>query len=254
MLPLTGAIWSSSPAAIRDFPARYLIRFFANHGMLTVKNSPHGGRSQAVAASTWLAIAERPRGRVRCGTPVESIAPRRRRACTVNGAHRFDRVVIAAHPDQALRMLGRRHRRRAVGAGRVPLLVQPDRAAHRLVAPAPRGRRAGVVELPAGRVLHQPPAGARHLPPEPPAGPARAGRLLRHAQPDHAASAPRTSCAGWSTSTPSTPSRASRRSAQLPPLQGARNTYYCGAYHGWGFHEDGCVSGLRAALALGCAW
>jgi predicted NAD/FAD-binding protein len=42
--------------------------------------------------------------------------------------------------------------------------------------------------------------------------------------------------------------------ALLPRLQGARNTYYCGAYHGWGFHEDGCVSGLRAALALGCAW
>jgi predicted NAD/FAD-binding protein len=42
--------------------------------------------------------------------------------------------------------------------------------------------------------------------------------------------------------------------ALLPRLQGDRNTYYCGAYHGWGFHEDGCVSGLRAALALGCAW
>jgi predicted NAD/FAD-binding protein len=42
--------------------------------------------------------------------------------------------------------------------------------------------------------------------------------------------------------------------ALLPRLQGVRNTFYCGAYHGWGFHEDGCVSGLRAALRLGCAW
>ena len=45
-----------------------------------------------------------------------------------------------------------------------------------------------------------------------------------------------------------------RGARPLPALQGERNTYYCGAYHGWGFHEDGCVSGLRAALALGCAW
>jgi len=42
--------------------------------------------------------------------------------------------------------------------------------------------------------------------------------------------------------------------AELPAIQGDRGTYYCGAYHGWGFHEDGCVSGLRAALAMGCAW
>ena len=41
---------------------------------------------------------------------------------------------------------------------------------------------------------------------------------------------------------------------QLPTLSGVNNTAYCGAYHGWGFHEDGCVSGVRAALALGCAW
>ena len=42
--------------------------------------------------------------------------------------------------------------------------------------------------------------------------------------------------------------------AELPAIQGDRGTYYCGAYHGWGFHEDGCISGLRAALAMGCAW
>ena len=40
----------------------------------------------------------------------------------------------------------------------------------------------------------------------------------------------------------------------LPGLSGQRDTAFCGAYHGWGFHEDGCVSGIRAALALGFAW
>ncbi len=64
MLPLTAAVWSSSPTTIRDFPARYLIRFFANHGMLTVKNSPQwrtvtGGSREYVAR-----IAERLADRV----------------------------------------------------------------------------------------------------------------------------------------------------------------------------------------------
>ena len=40
LLPLTGAVWSCGPGQIREFPARYLVRFFANHGMLTVKHSP----------------------------------------------------------------------------------------------------------------------------------------------------------------------------------------------------------------------
>jgi predicted NAD/FAD-binding protein len=40
----------------------------------------------------------------------------------------------------------------------------------------------------------------------------------------------------------------------LPRLSGQQDTAFCGAYHGWGFHEDGCVSGIRAALALGFAW
>ena len=41
---------------------------------------------------------------------------------------------------------------------------------------------------------------------------------------------------------------------RLPSLQGVANTFYCGAYHGFGFHEDGCRSGLQAARAMGCDW
>ena len=59
---------------------------------------------------------------------------------------------------------------------------------------------------------------------------------------------------GWSTSIPSTRSTRSHAQRRLPDLSGEHNTAFCGAYHGWGFHEDGCVSGVRAALALGCTW
>jgi predicted NAD/FAD-binding protein len=45
-----------------------------------------------------------------------------------------------------------------------------------------------------------------------------------------------------------------RAQGELPLLAGARNTAYCGVYHGYGFHEDGLVSGVAAARALGVAW
>jgi predicted NAD/FAD-binding protein len=41
---------------------------------------------------------------------------------------------------------------------------------------------------------------------------------------------------------------------RLPTLNGRRRTFFCGAYHGVGFHEDGLASGLRAAAGLGASW
>ena len=81
MLPLTGAVWSSSPSTIRDFPARYLIRFFANHGMLTVKNSPQwrtvtGGSREYVRPHRRSGLGDR----VHVGTPVVVDRARRRAA------------------------------------------------------------------------------------------------------------------------------------------------------------------------------
>ncbi len=252
MLPLTGAVWSSSPSTIRDFPARYLIRFFANHGMLTVKNSPQwrtvtGGSREYVAR-----IAERLANRVHTHTPVVQIE-RDDRGVTVNGDQRFDRIVIAAHPDQALAMLAdpSADERAALGGfaySRNQTVLHTDMS----LLPRAAGARASwnylldacstsqphvhvTYHLNRLQALHEPVDYCVTL-----NGTARigAGHELRRMTYEH----------------PIYTHASLAAQALLPRLQGARNTYYCGAYHGWGFHEDGCVSGLRAALALGCAW
>ena len=59
LLPLTGAVWSCAPTTVRAFPARYLIRFFANHGMLTVTDSPQW-RTVVGGSRTYVeAVADR---------------------------------------------------------------------------------------------------------------------------------------------------------------------------------------------------
>jgi predicted NAD/FAD-binding protein len=107
LLPLTGAVWSSSVDGVRDFPARFLARFFENHGFLDVQRTVpwltiRGGSREYVKA-----ILAGFRGEVRTGSPVERIS--RRDGVRVKAAgqaeERFDHVVVAAHADQALRML-----------------------------------------------------------------------------------------------------------------------------------------------------
>jgi predicted NAD/FAD-binding protein len=252
MLPLTGAVWSSSPSTIRDFPARYLIRFFANHGMLTVTNSPQwrtvtGGSREYVSR-----IAAGLGDGVLAGTPVVSIE-RDDAGVTVNGDHRFDRVVIAAHPDQALAMLAdpsaaERAALGSFGYSTNQTVLHTDSS----LLPRAAGARASWNYLLDSCSTSQPHVHVTyHL-----------NRLQALREPvDYCVTLNATARIGaehelrrMTYEHPIYTHASLAAQALLPSLQGSRNTYYCGAYHGWGFHEDGCVSGLRAAVALGCAW
>lgn len=108
IIPMGAAIWSSTPEIMHQFPARYFIRFFHNHGMLSVDDRPvwhviKGGSREYVRKLT------RPyRDRIRLRSPVKSI---RRYADHVEvstagqSPERYDYVFIASHSDQALAML-----------------------------------------------------------------------------------------------------------------------------------------------------
>ena len=133
------------------YPARYLFAFLANHGMLSVTGSPPwrtvtgGSRSYVERAAKQLARRPaRPAGAR--GAPLPGGAEVRDAA---GEPHRFDAVVIATHPDQALRLLDPPTRGRARGARRVPLHAEPGPAAHRRQPAAAPPARPGVLELPA---------------------------------------------------------------------------------------------------------
>ena len=143
MLPLTGAVWSSSPTTVRAYPARYLIRFFANHGMLTVTNSPQWKTVVGGSRVYVEAVANR-LDRVLVSSPGRAHrANRRRRGRERRPALRPGRDRLPPRPGP--RHARRPERRRAPPAGRLDVLAEPHRAPHRrLAAPARRrtpGRR-----------------------------------------------------------------------------------------------------------------
>jgi predicted NAD/FAD-binding protein len=255
MLPLTGAIWSCAPGQIREFPARYLIRFFANHGMLTVKHAPTWktvtGGSRVYVAAVIRGLGDAVSGNA--AVAVERDADGVTVTDASGAARRFDRVVIATHPDQALRMLA------DPTAAELRVLGSFSYASNETVLhtdgsllPRSSGARASWNYLLEACSTSMPQVAVTY-----------------HLNRLQALDEPTQYCVTLNQSRRIAPAAEISRivyehpiytldsleaQRRLPMLSGVNNTAFCGAYHGWGFHEDGCVSGVRAALALGCAW
>ena len=142
------AIWSAPPGAIAGFPAESFLRFFENHGLLTLTDLPQW---QTVAGGSHTYVKRMLagfRGRVRLRAPVRQVR-RTDDAVEVTaegaGAERFDQVVIATHADQALRLLAdpSPDEQRLLGPWRYSrnhTLLHTD-VARAAAAPGARGRR-----------------------------------------------------------------------------------------------------------------
>lgn len=252
LLPQAAAIWSASMRDIREFPAAALLRFFDNHGlMLPIDKRPVWrtvvGGSQAYVSRLMGDF----QGEVLTRRPVRHIV-RGTDGVTIEDAtgetRRFDQVVIGAHADQALRMLHAPtpDETRVLGSFR----YSRNRAVlHRDASLMPRrkaawaswnhvGRRAGAGE---GGVTYWmnklQPLGSQDpffLSLNPERGP-RADDILRDQVYDH----------------PLFDGPAMLAQRQLWSLQGRDRVWFCGAYFGSGFHEDGLQAGLAVAEQLG---
>ena len=275
--PLVGAVWSCPPGQALRYPAGYLFAFLANHGMLAVSGSPQwrtvtgGSRNYVERVAARLA-------KVRVSSPVRSVRryPDGVEVRDASGeALDFDAAVIATHPDQALRLLAAPTpaEQSVLGAfAYTPneavlhtdaTLLPPRDAVRASWNYSLNCRDGGASEdsgtsqdrgisqdsgagRPPTRVsyylnrLQGLPRGPGHpdyivtLGGRQDVDPARVIDVMEYAHPAYT----RESVA------------AQRR---LPELR-TPVTAFAGAYHGWGFHEDGCASGVAAARALGGSW
>jgi predicted NAD/FAD-binding protein len=254
LLPMAAAIWSCPTATMLGFPAVSFVRFCQNHGLLRIRDRPQwrtvtGGSREYVARLT-AALA----GHIRLSTPVAAIVRTADGAFVVDrDGHRdrFDQVVLATHGDQSLALLpdADPNERRILGAFRY--------AANRAVLhadPALMPRRRGVWaswNYLAGRSDRD---GERavsvtywmnRLQGLDPAVPLFVS-LNPIREPD-----PRLVHAAFDYMHPIFDQGAMDEQALLPGIQGARRTWFCGAWCGYGFHEDGLTAGLSVAAALG---
>jgi uncharacterized protein len=249
IVPMASALWSAPARQILSFPARYLVRFMANHQMLQVADRPQwlvvqGGSASYIRAmrSQW-SVTER----LKC--PVLSV---RRHFTGVDvtsaaGTERFDQVVMACHSDQALE-----------------LLADPSTAEQEIL---------GAIQYqPNEVVLH---TDASLLPRNPKAWAAWNVHIPRVSTDACTVSYCMNLLQGLVSREPFIvtlnrtgaidPSRILRRMLYSHPvyntasvaaqtrryeIQGRQRTWFAGAYWGWGFHEDGLRSAVEVAEAL----
>ena len=264
LVPMISAIWSTDPSRIFDFPLRTLVSFLDNHGMLQVRDRPQWrvvkGGSQRYVEKLTAKLANG----VETGTPVSSV---KRRGHNVEvklqdgPLEAFDAVVFATHSDRTLEILGdatdlEREVLKAIPYQANDVVLHTDRNL------MPRRRLAWAswnYYLGAGR------RGGGRAPQT--AGPAGStvtywmNRLQSlESETDYLVTLNRTGDID--------PSKILHRTMMDHPLfleagEAAKSrwadvsrdrTYFCGAYWGYGFHEDGVKSGLRVAAALGESW
>lgn len=249
IVPMGAAIWSSRPADMLAFPARFFVEFFANHGFLSVNDRPtwrviRGGSREYVRRLTAPFA-----GRLRLNTPVESLKRRTDRVVVrlKNGSvEDFDQVFIACHSDQALKLLADPSREEREILGAIPYQAN-EALLHTDSSLMPRRPLAWaawnyhLAEEPFGRVavtynmniLQSLRAPAQFL------------LTLNRTDVDPAKILGRYVYHHPVFTTAAVAAQRRRRE-----IDGARRTYYCGAYWSYGFHEDGVKSALDSVAEL----
>ena len=251
IVPQAAAVWSADPRQMWSFPARFLVEFFDNHGMLGFRGRPRWRTVQGGSHRYVEALVAPLRDRLRLATPVQAVS---RHADHVEvkprggESERFDEAVIAAHSDQALALLSDASDREHELLGAIPY-ARNEAVLHTDTSLLPRRRRAWaswnyhLLETPIG-----------------------VSTVTYHMNRLQALRADREYCVTLNRSEAIDPSKVIRTIEYAHPvytaageaaharhdeISGRNRTHFCGAYWGWGFHEDGVASAVRVAERLG---
>jgi len=246
LVPMASAIWSSDCASVTDFPLEFFLRFFRNHGLLSVNNRPQWRVVEGGSREYLRPLCQRFEDRIHTASEVTHINrdPRGVDLSLRDGrSFRFDQVVIATHSDQALNMLADASQDERAILGALPY-QNNEVVLHTDVRLLPRNRKTWSswnyrLGVDSGRAV-----------------------VTYNMNILQGLNAPETFCVTLNDTASINPNRVLgtfnyahpvfslegiKAQQRWQDINGSRNTWYCGAYWHNGFHEDGVVSALRVA-------
>ncbi|UCG13183.1 MAG: FAD-dependent oxidoreductase [Deltaproteobacteria bacterium] len=251
IIPMGEAIWSADPKQFNEFPAHYFVQFFNNHGFLKVRDQPQWQVIKGGSRSYVGPLTKPYQNNVRLSCPVESV---RRHADHVevtprNGeSEKFDQVIIATHSDQALAML-----------------ADPSDAEREILRAIPYQDNLAILHTDASLLPSRRATWASwnyHIPRR------ELGRVAvtYYMNMLQSLDAPADFCVTLNRSKIVDQSKIIREFNYHHPvytrqgplaqkrreeINGVNRTYFCGAYWGYGFHEDGVNSALAVCKHFG---
>lgn len=254
-VPLVSCVWSSDDQDAMAYPARHLFRFLDHHGMLTVSGSPTwrtvvgGSRTYVERLAAQLTDVRRGQAVVAVARHLDGVD-----VTTVDGrVQTFDQVVVATHANQALELLADATPEEKQDLGAITYStnrtvlhrdssILPGRSAARgswnhRTSCAPEAERGSVAVSYWMNRLHGLETAEDYV------VTLNGGDLID----------PRAVIAEMTYEHPIFTVEAVEAAARLRSAGGERLAF-AGAHLGWGFHEDGCRSGVEAAAALGVSW
>lgn len=253
LIPMASAIWSTPIRQMYEFPMRFMLPFMYRHGLLSVSKRPKWrtivGGSKSYIAPLSAGFSDR----IKLGTPVTGIR-RQKESVSVEAAGQvesFDHIVIACHSDQALALL--QDATQVENATLSAIRYQENEVVlHTDIGQMPANSRAWaswnyrlrpgcedalpVVTYDMNRLMGLDSA-------------ARFCVTLNNT----AAIAPESILGRFNYAHPIFTQGGVDAQLRWNQINGARRTWFCGAWWGKGFHEDGVVSAIRVAEALGAS-
>ena len=250
IVPMGAAIWSMSLQDMLGFPLQFFVRFFKNHGLLSISDRPQWCVIEGGSSSYIAPLTESFKQHIRLNCPVTRVE-RDATGVTLHsaaGAERFDKVVFACHSDQAL-----------------ALLAEPTRIEQEILGALPYADNDVVLHTDTRLLPKRPLAWASWNyrlggPTSQSAAVTYDMNILQGIQSDTtfcvslnqtAAIDPSKVLARYTYAHPQYSLAGTAAQARWEELLGAHHSYFCGAYWANGFHEDGVVSALRVAREFG---
>ena len=250
IVPMGAAIWSMSLVDMLKFPLQFFVRFFKNHGLLSVNNRPQWCVIEGGSSSYIEPLTRNFREHIRLDCPVH-LVERNEEGVVVHsaaGTEAFDKVVFACHSDQALALLGDPSESELQILGALPYAdndvvlhtdtrLLPDRQLawaswnYRLT-PNRQTQAAVTYDMNILQGIDSDTTFCVSLNQTPMINPLKILARYTCAHPQYSLAAV-------------------AAQGRREEISGVRNTFYCGAYWANGFHEDGVVSALHVAQAFG---
>ena len=251
IIPMGEAIWSSDPLEFKKFPARYFVEFFRNHGILNVRDQPQWLVVEGGSSAYIPSLIDPYKENIHLSCPVEEIRREPDKAVlTLNSGETYtaDAVVLAAHSDQALKLLAdpspqereilediayqHNHTVLHTDASLLPAREAAWASWNYYIPKEELGRVAITYNMNRLQGLEAPEQFCVTLNRGESIAKEKVIRSLDYHHPMY---------------TPKSLAARKRHSE----INGINGTYYCGAYWGYGFHEDGVKSALSVTKHFG---